>query len=91
MGASCRRRSGGEATRVAPKWRSNATRSAASASGILGWPAEIGEAYTMSDDTAGHDAGEMLEIRRYVERQSVEADRPAHADTDGRNLVLAPP
>ena len=43
----------------------------------------------MLADAAGHDAGEMREVRLDVDRDAVERHPVAHADADGGDLVFA--
>src|SRR5215831_19246462 len=60
--------------------------------GHRGRTAEIGEAGHAIErigDAARHDAGEMGEVRRDVERDAVQADPALEPDPDGRDLVLA--
>ena len=40
-------------------------------------------------DAAGHDAAEVIEVRRHIDRHAVEGDPVAHAHPDRRDLVLA--
>ena len=50
---------------------------------------EVDEArHPVAADAAGHDAGEMAEVRLDVDRYAVEADPAAHADADRGDLVL---
>ena len=80
----------GSASQVGPKLRSNAARSALSSRSSPTSKPEPGKAGGPGvGDAAGHDAREVLEVRRHVDAEAVRAHPAAQAHADGGDLVVA--